>query len=182
MVMKVVVPRFIIPLLLLAYTLSGAEQGEVLPPVTGDADPPAAAAVAPEPLPAETAAAEPAEPTAAAPPSAPLVLLSPPSSEESLSTTRENVFEAVDILGDGLLFSPVIWSDLLKLNESDRVVQQQIEEKKFANDEYFMRNIDREEFEEERLLMLFEDRARLYEKYITEMRQRLSADSADAAR
>lgn len=122
--------------------------------------------------------------TAPSAPSTPGPLVAPPrktaAKNERLSTTGENVFEAVDILGDGLLFSPIIWGDMLRLNEADRVVQEQIEEKKFANDPYFMRNIDREEFEEERLLLLFEDRARLYEKYLTEMRQQLNSDSSSA--
>ncbi|MBP5188484.1 MAG: hypothetical protein J6Z50_05065, partial [Fibrobacterales bacterium] len=56
-----------------------------------------------------------------------------------------------------------------------------IEEKKFANDEYFMRNVDREEFEEERVLLMFEEKARRYEKYLKKMRAEIAADSAAAA-
>lgn len=131
-------------------------------------------------------AQETAPPTAAATAAQPVPQQAPPilkksQTGEQLSTVRDNVFEEVDIIGDGLLFSPTIWSDMLKLNDADKVVQETIEEKKFANDEYFMRNIDREEFEEEQLLLLFDDRIRLYDKYIAEMKKQLAGDSATSA-
>lgn len=194
--------RKILAILLLSlFTLSAEEQPTPSP--TGENSPPVAQPNALLPTAAEpdqpatieppTPPAEPAplpvspEPVATAPAPAaapaktePVIPLAAANADQ-LSTTKENIFEAVDILGDGILFSPTIWSDMLRLDESDRMVQEQIEEKKFANDPYFMRNIDREEFEEERILLLFEDRARLYEKYLAEMRAQLAADSAAAA-
>ena len=99
---------------------------------------------------------------------------------ERLSTTGNNTFQDVEIVGDWL-FSPSIWGTLLKLEDADAMVQQAIEEKKFANDEYFMRNVDREEFEEERVLLMFEEKARRYEKYLTKLRADIAADSAKTA-
>ena len=106
--------------------------------------------------------------------------LAPPS-EERLSTSGNNTFQDVEIFGDNWLFSPTIWSEMLHMDDADAMVQKNIEEKKFANDEYFMRNVDREEFEEERVLLMFEEKARRYEKYLKKMRAEIAADSAAAA-
>ena len=106
--------------------------------------------------------------------------LAPPS-DDRLSTSGNNTFQDVEIFGDNWLFSPTIWSDMLRMDDADAMVQKNIEEKKFANDEYFMRNVDREEFEEERVLLMFEEKARRYEKYLKKMRAEIAADSAAAA-
>ena len=106
--------------------------------------------------------------------------LAPPS-DDRLSTSGNNTFQDVEIFGDNWLFSPTIWSDMLRMDDADAMVQKNIEEKKFANDEYFMRNVDREEFEEERVLLMFEEKARRYEKYLKKRRAEIAADSAAAA-
>ena len=131
---------------------------------------PEAAAAAPAPAPEEKKAEERPVPAPLAPPS-----------EERLSTSGNNTFQDVEIFGDNWLFSPTIWSDMLHMDDADAMVQKNIEEKKFANDEYFMRNVDREEFEEERVLLMFEEKARRYEKYLKKMRAEIAADSAAAA-
>lgn len=131
---------------------------------------PAAEAAAPAPAPEEKKAEERPVPAPLAPPS-----------EERLSTSGNNTFQDVEIFGDNWLFSPTIWSDMLRMDDADAMVQKNIEEKKFANDEYFMRNVDREEFEEERVLLMFEEKARRYEKYLKKMRAEIAADSAAAA-
>ena len=159
------------------------------PSAEAPASPEAAPAPAPEPAPAAEPAPEaaPARETAAAPepapqpaPVAPLPGPLAAPEGERLSTTGNNTFQDVEIVGDWL-FSPSIWGTLLKLEDADAMVQQAIEEKKFANDEYFMRNVDREEFEEERVLLMFEEKARRYEKYLTKLRADIAADSAKTA-
>ena len=144
------------------------------PEAAAPAPAPEATAPAPAPEAAETPA--PGEKTAEefrAP-------LAPPS-EDRLSTSGNNTFQDVEIFGDNWLFSPTIWSEMLHMDDADAMVQKNIEEKKFANDEYFMRNVDREEFEEERVLLMFEEKARRYEKYLKKMREEIAADSAKAA-
>ena len=131
---------------------------------------PSAEAAAPAPAPEEKKAEERPVPAPLAPPS-----------EERLSTSGNNTFQDVEIFGDNWLFSPTIWSEMLHMDDADAMVQKNIEEKKFANDEYFMRNVDREEFEEERVLLMFEEKARRYEKYLKKMRAEIAADSAAAA-
>jgi hypothetical protein len=84
----------------------------------------------------------------------------------ALSTRANNLFGNVDILAEGELLTPAIWAFQLDLGEADLQVQKQIEEKKFANDEYYMRNIDREEFEQERIFLLFEEQTKAYETYL----------------
>jgi len=168
-------------LLIAIYALSAMAE-ESAPPLSAEAATPPPSVEAEIPPPAAEAVAPPAAEAEAQPvPEKPLPLLETVKAGEQLSTKQDNVFEEVDIFGDALLFSPAIWSDMLKLQEADHVVQETIEEKKFANDDYFMRNIDREEFEEERLFLLLDDRIRLYDKYIAEMRKQLAGDSAAAA-
>jgi len=166
---------------------------EAAPAPEAPAAPEAVPAPAPEPAPAAEPAPEaaPAPETAAAPEPAPAPEAAPAPvaplpgplaapEGERLSTTGNNTFQDVEIVGDWL-FSPSIWGTLLKLEDADAMVQQAIEEKKFANDEYFMRNVDREEFEEERVLLMFEEKARRYEKYLTKLRADIAADSAKTA-
>ena len=147
-----------------------AEAPAQAPVAEAPAPAPEAAAAAPAPAPEEKKAEERPVPAPLAPPS-----------EERLSTSGNNTFQDVEIFGDNWLFSPTIWSDMLHMDDADAMVQKNIEEKKFANDEYFMRNVDREEFEEERVLLMFEEKARRYEKYLKKMRAEIAADSAAAA-
>ena len=151
-----------------------AEDAAAVAPAAGaEAAVAEAGAPAPAPAPEEKKAEESQAEAFRAP-------LAPPS-EERLSTSGNNTFQDVEIFGDNWLFSPTIWSEMLHMDDADAMVQKNIEEKKFANDEYFMRNVDREEFEEERVLLMFEEKARRYEKYLKKMREEIAADSAKAA-
>lgn len=163
-----------LPLLLLLLCATGV--------FAQNAPEPAEPAASPETPSAEAVAAPeaPAAPEAAPAPAAPLPGPLAAPEGERLSTTGNNTFQDVEIVGDWL-FSPSIWGTLLKLEDADAMVQQAIEEKKFADDEYFMRNVDREEFEEERVLLMFEEKARRYEKYLTKLRADIAADSAKTA-
>ncbi len=60
-------------------------------------------------------------------------------------------------VGNDDFFTPFIWEGTSDFENEDEMVKEQIDTRDFANDPYYMRNIDREEFEQERLLMLFRD-------------------------
>ena len=61
----------------------------------------------------------------------------------------------VDIFADGFVGSYYILWDNVDLSED---IKKTIQSRNFAKDEFFMQNIDREQFEQERMLQLFEDR------------------------
>ena len=61
----------------------------------------------------------------------------------------------VDIFADGFIGSYYILWDNIDLSED---IKKMITSRDFARDEFFMQNIDREQFEQERLLQLFEDK------------------------
>ncbi|MCQ2105212.1 MAG: hypothetical protein MJZ26_05415 [Fibrobacter sp.] len=65
----------------------------------------------------------------------------------------------VDIFADGIVGSYYILWDQVDLSEE---MKKLMTTRDFARDEFFMQNIDREQFEQERLLQLFEDRKREY--------------------
>ena len=172
--------RFPPLLLVLAAALFAQEAAPAASPEGNDG---AQVAEAPEAAAPAAEAAEPAPEEKKAEESQAEAFRAPlaPPSEERLSTSGNNTFQDVEIFGDNWLFSPTIWSEMLHMDDADAMVQKNIEEKKFANDEYFMRNVDREEFEEERVLLMFEEKARRYEKYLKKMREEIAADSAKAA-
>lgn len=83
------------------------------------------------------------------------------STQANLDTTRSNVFGDVSIFGDNALGSIFILWDNVDIEVG---IKKTIQEKAFATDEFFMQNIDREQFEQERLLQLFQDNKRQYFK------------------
>lgn len=80
---------------------------------------------------------------------------------EVTDTTQTNNYRFdVNIFGDGILGVPFI---LLWENENiSSEMKTILSSRNFAKDEFFMQNIDREQFEQERLLQLFEDKKREY--------------------
>lgn len=75
------------------------------------------------------------------------------------STKNNSVTLNVDIFADGVVGSYYILWDAVDLSED---IKKLMTTRDFARDEFFMQNIDREQFEQERLLQLFEDRKREY--------------------
>ena len=75
------------------------------------------------------------------------------------STKNNAVTLNVDIFADGMVGSYYILWDEVDLSED---IKKQMTTRDFARDEFFMQNIDREQFEQERLLQLFEDKKKQY--------------------
>ena len=75
------------------------------------------------------------------------------------STKSNSVTLNVDIFADGIVGSYYILWDDVDLSED---IKKQMTTRDFARDEFFMQNIDREQFEQERLLQLFEDKKKEY--------------------
>jgi hypothetical protein len=71
------------------------------------------------------------------------------------SSKTNDVKLNVDIFADGFIGSYYILWDNVDLSED---IKKTIQSREFATDEFFMQNIDREQFEQERMLQLFEDR------------------------
>jgi hypothetical protein len=85
--------------------------------------------------------------------------------------------ENVDILGNNSIGSIyILWDNFDFLDED---VKKSIEEKNFAMDEFFMQNIDRESFEQERILFMFEDRKRQYQSIFGVNLETLIEDEED---
>jgi hypothetical protein len=73
------------------------------------------------------------------------------------STKNNDVKLNVDIFADGFVGTYYILWDNVDLSED---IKKTIQSRNFAKDEFFMQNIDREQFEQERMLQLFEDKKR----------------------
>jgi hypothetical protein len=84
----------------------------------------------------------------------------------AVDTTQSNsIVLDVSIFGDGAIGSYyILWSDVDLSDEMKQILTT----RDFARDEFFMQNIDREQFEQERLLQLFEDKKREYFKIFPE--------------
>ena len=67
----------------------------------------------------------------------------------------------VDVFGQAAVGSYYILWDNLDLSVEMKNI---LTSRNFAKDEFFMQNIDREQFEQERVLQLFEDKKREYFK------------------
>lgn len=79
---------------------------------------------------------------------APVAKLSTHAPKDSLMN-----LDTLNILGDDA-YTPFIWNQ--DDGELDSIqIRQQIEKRDFAHEEFFMRNIDREELEEEKALLQF---------------------------
>lgn len=75
------------------------------------------------------------------------------------SSKSNSVKLDVNIFADGFVGSYYILWDEVDLSED---IKKLMTTRDFARDEFFMQNIDREQFEQERLLQLFEDKKREY--------------------
>ena len=65
----------------------------------------------------------------------------------------------VSIFGEGAVGSMyILWDDI----DLSAEVKELLTKHEFRNNEYYMQNIDREQFEQERMLQLFEDKKREY--------------------
>lgn len=77
---------------------------------------------------------------------------------ELVDSAKSNAIKLnVDIFADGFVGSYYILWDDVDLSED---IKKTIQSRDFARDEFFMQNIDREQFEQERMLQLFEDKKR----------------------
>ena len=93
------------------------------------------------------------------------------------STKSDDIKLNVDIFGDIPVGSYyILWTDVDVSDEKKKLMTT----RDFARDEFFMQNIDREEFEQERMLLLFEDRKReFFRLYPEEALKELEEEKAD---
>ncbi|MBO5422519.1 MAG: hypothetical protein J6A06_01835 [Fibrobacteraceae bacterium] len=93
------------------------------------------------------------------------------------STQADNIRLNVDIFGDIPVGSYYIFWDNVDVSDE---MKKLMTTRDFAKDEFFMQNIDREEFEQERMLLLFEDRKReFFRLYPEEALKELEEEKAD---
>lgn len=85
----------------------------------------------------------------------------PVDSAANLDTARTNILLNIDIFGQAAVGSYYILWDNVDLSTEMKTI---LTSRNFAKDEFFMQNIDREQFEQERVLQLFEDKKREYFK------------------
>jgi len=78
-----------------------------------------------------------------------------------LDSTKNHALGDISIFGDNAIGSIFILWDNIDISTD---IKKNIQEKSFATDPFFMQNIDREEFEQERLLQLFSDDKKQYFK------------------
>ena len=75
------------------------------------------------------------------------------------STNSHSIQFDVSIFGEGAVGSIyILWDDI----DLSAEVKELLTKHEFRNNEYYMQNIDREQFEQERMLQLFEDKKREY--------------------
>ena len=75
------------------------------------------------------------------------------------STNSHSIQFDVSIFGEGAVGSMyILWGDI----DLSAEVKELLTKHEFRNNEYYMQNIDREQFEQERMLQLFEDKKREY--------------------
>lgn len=75
------------------------------------------------------------------------------------STEANSIRFDVSIFGEGTIGSMYILWDEVDLSEE---VKELLTKHEFRTNEFYMQNIDREQFEQERMLQLFEDKKREY--------------------
>jgi len=83
----------------------------------------------------------------------------PADTSAQLDSSKTTVFADIDVFGENALGSIFILWDKIDI---DADLKKTIQEKSFAANTYFMQNIDREQFEQERLLKLFDDDKQQY--------------------
>lgn len=77
------------------------------------------------------------------------------------SKSQNIAIDTIDIGADAF-YTPFIFSE--ELNDDAEGIKEMVEERAFAYDEFFMRNIDREEFEMEREFLQFENKEKKKKK------------------
>ena len=77
------------------------------------------------------------------------------------TTSANSIRFDVSIFGEGAIGSMFILWDEVDLSEE---VKELLTKHEFRTNEFYMQNIDREQFEQERMLQLFEDKKREYFK------------------
>ncbi len=77
------------------------------------------------------------------------------------TTSSNSIRFDVSIFGEGAIGSMFILWDEVDLSEE---VKELLTKHEFRTNEFYMQNIDREQFEQERMLQLFEDKKREYFK------------------
>lgn len=77
------------------------------------------------------------------------------------TTSANSIRFDVSIFGEGAIGSMFILWDEVDLSEE---IKELLTKHEFRTNEFYMQNIDREQFEQERMLQLFEDRKREYFK------------------
>lgn len=97
---------------------------------------------------------------------------------EATDTTKaNNVILNVNIFGEMPVGSYYIFWDDVDLSDE---MKKLMTTREFAKDEFFMQNIDREQFEQERMLILFEDQKReFFRIYPEELLKQLQEEKAD---
>jgi hypothetical protein len=73
--------------------------------------------------------------------------------DSTLNIKQKNVNLDTLLIQSDPTYNPFLWEDHAADDSSE--LNKQIQEREFASDPYFMRNIDREEFEEERAFLQF---------------------------
>lgn len=85
----------------------------------------------------------------------------PPPQSTVLDTSSNNILLNVDIFGQSAVGSYYILWDNLDLSVEMKTI---LTSRNLAADEFFMQNIDREQFEQDRILQLFEDQKKEFFK------------------
>ena len=81
--------------------------------------------------------------------------------DTQLDSTKNTKLGDISIFGENAIGSIFILWDNIDISTD---IKKNIQEKSFATDPFFMQNIDREQFEQERLLRLFSDDKNTYFK------------------
>ena len=89
----------------------------------------------------------------------------PATPDAQLDSSANHIMLNVDIFGQAAVGSYYILWDNLDLSDEMKTI---LTSRNFARDEFFMQNIDREQFEQERVLQLFEDQKRAFFKLFPE--------------
>lgn len=85
---------------------------------------------------------------------------------ELVDSTSNSLILNVDVFADGFIGTYyILWDQMDDISDD---IKKMITSRDFARDEFFMQNIDREQFEQERMLQLFEDRKQEYFKIFPE--------------
>lgn len=84
-----------------------------------------------------------------------------PAPSTVLDTSSNNILLNVDIFGQSAVGSYYILWDNLDLSVEMKTI---LTSRNLATDEFFMQNIDREQFEQDRILQLFEDQKKEFFK------------------